>query len=50
MLDVVSGHFRMYRRKSGNLPTKTGSISISTAIAAIMTASGMKAGKDILNW
>lgn len=39
----------MYWKRNGILRTKTGSISVLTETVAIMTASGMKDGKDILS-
>lgn len=56
VLDGVFNHvgrgfwaFKDVRRRSGIPRIRTGSILISTAIMPTMTASGMKAGKDILN-
>lgn len=40
-------HLRMYVRKNGILPIRTGLTSALMAIHHIMTASGMRAGKDI---
>ena len=47
---MASGHLKMYWKRNGILHTKTGSVSILTVIPATMTASGMRDGKDILNW
>ena len=47
MSEGDSLHLRMYVRKNGILPIRTGLTSALMAIHHIMTASGMRAGKDI---
>ena len=57
MLDGVFNHvgrgfwaFKDVQEKNGIPHTRTGSTSVLTETAVTMTVSGMKDGKDILNW
>ena len=47
MSEGDSLHLKMYVRKNGILPIRTGLTSALMAIHHIMTVSGMRAGKDI---
>ena len=50
VLDVAFGHFVMSRKRNGTLHIRIGSTLVLMVTVVITMGSGMKDGKDILNW